>query len=105
MAGVASIAPAAFTARTCSSCEPAIKPSITCVASQEPHEEGVTSSEHSKVASGSSEEKVKLAVGLTVLVGGPDSMVVSGTTVAEPVATPKGDRLPGSPHTMPLTVS
>jgi hypothetical protein len=36
--------------------------------------------EHSKVAPGSSEENLKSAVVLRVVVGGPDSIVVSGAT-------------------------
>src|SRR5688572_22498028 len=59
-AGVASKAPVIFTARTSNSCGPASKPSNEVVGSQEPHEPG-SSSEHSKVTSGLSDEKAKSA--------------------------------------------
>jgi hypothetical protein len=104
-AGVASNVPAALTARTSSVCWPARRFSITCRSSQEPHEAGETSSEHSKVAAGSLETSSKTAVALTVLAGGPEWIVVSGTAVAVPVATAKAERLSTSPQTTAASVS
>jgi hypothetical protein len=59
---------------------------------QEPHDPG-WSSEHSKVAEGSFEEKAKSASVLTLGSGGATSMLVSGTTAALPLAMAKGYRM------------
>ena len=59
------------------------------------------SSEHSKSAVGSFEENWKVAVGLGVDASGPETIEVSGTTVAVPVATANGDRPSTSPQTRP----
>src|SRR5918992_1756041 len=66
------------------------------------------SSEHSYVAVGSfgsPVEKKNVAVELAVLAGGPDAIVVSGTTSVVPVARANGDRLSVSPQTRPATGS
>src|SRR5918999_76922 len=94
-----------WTARTSSSCCPARTSSITCRASQEPHEVGSVSSAHSNVASGSFEANSKVAVALTVVEGGPETIVVSDTTSAVPVATAKTEKLSASPQTRPRTGS
>src|SRR5918999_2824058 len=104
-AGVASTVPAAFFARTSSVWAPASRFSITCRSSQELHDTGSASSEHSKVAAGSLETSSKTAVALTVLAGGPDWIVVSGTAVAVPVAMAKAEKLSTSAQTTPASVS
>jgi hypothetical protein len=104
-AGLASKLPAAFTARTSSVCGPASTSSITCRSSQEPHEAGSTSSEHSNVAAGSLETNSKTAVALTVVAGGAEWIVVSGTTAAVPLAIAKSEKPSASPQTRPRTGS
>src|SRR5918992_1742365 len=71
---------------------------MTCRPSHEPHD-APASSEHSKVACGSFEPNWKVAVELTIVPSGPDSMVVSGTTEAVPVTTAKTEKLSTSPQT------
>src|SRR5688500_10234341 len=71
---------------------------MTCRPSHEPHE-APASSEHSKVACGSFEPNWKVAVELTIVPSGPDSMVGSGTTDAVPVTTAKTEKLSTWPQT------
>jgi hypothetical protein len=78
---------------------------MMCRPSHEPHDRPA-SSEHSKVASGSFEPNWKVAVELTIVPSGPDSMVVSGTTEAVPVTTAKAEKLSTWPQTCePVLVS
>jgi hypothetical protein len=66
------------------------------------------SSEHSYVAVGSFSspvEKKNLAVALAVVAGGPDSIVVSGTTSVVPVARANGERESVAPQTSPASGS
>jgi hypothetical protein len=63
------------------------------------------SSEHSKSAVGSVEVNSNVAVGSGVDASGPETMVVSGTTVAEPAAIANGDRPSTTPHAVPVPAS
>src|SRR5918999_2236582 len=98
-AGLASKLPAAFSARTSSSYGPGSRSSMRCRPSHEPQDRPA-SSEHSKVACGSFEPNWKVAVELTIVPCGPDSMVVSGTTEAVPVTTPQSAELFNLPPTV-----
>src|ERR687895_323259 len=112
-AGVGSVL-AEFTARTSSSCWPTARPVRTygdSSDSQEPQSSVTPSGRsspsrlHSKVATESFEENVKLASRLLVPDGGPDWIVVSGTAVAVPVAMAKAEKLSTSAQTTPASVS
>src|SRR5688572_13968667 len=95
--------PAASIARTTSSCGPARR-SLNCGGDGHEPKSGASSA-HSKVASGSLEEKVNAAVVSSVVGDGPERIVVSGPPAVEVDEIANGDRLATSPQTRPATGS
>ena len=79
-AGVRSTLPAGSVARTPKLCVPSARPSYSAGELQVAN--GAASSEHSKLAPGSSAEKAKAAEALRVSASGPESMLVCGGLVS-----------------------
>jgi hypothetical protein len=72
---------------------PGSRSSTTYGVSHEPQASSGLSRTHSKLAVGSVDENVNVAVELAVGFSGRSTIVVSGTTVASPAATANGERL------------
>jgi hypothetical protein len=85
--------PAAFVATISSSYAPGARFSTACGDSQPLHV-APASSEHSKVAAGSLEEKWKVEVAVAVVAAGPETMVVSGASIVQLWTTGVGSTLP-----------